>query len=91
MQEIKDQCEWAINNAKEVLLALPSFHQNSIDSVDLDGKHLIIRYDWFLRVKVSVPEPVLPYILEKPSILLVAFNKDGEITEIDLQIKNSAA
>jgi len=92
MQEIAhNQCEWAVNNAGEVLLALPSFHKSSLDVGTLEGNHLIVRYDWFLRVRIAIPDPVIPYVRRNSSILVVAYDRDGNITENDLQVKNPAA
>lgn len=87
MHEIThQQCEWAINDDREVMLAVPRFHQSSLDAVILDGNDLIIRYDWFLRVKVRIPKVLFPCVSEASSILLVAFSSDGDITEKDLPV-----
>lgn len=86
-----DQCEWAVNDAGNVLLALPRFHSNTLDFAYLDGNYLIVRYDWFLRAQVTVPAHILPFLSELPSILLVAFTAEGDTFEIDLQIRNIAA
>lgn len=87
----QNQCEWAVNDAGNVMLALPCFHENSLDYAYLDGNYLIIRYDWFLRCRVLVPAPVFLFISEAPTLLLVAFTATGDIFEIDLQIRNIAA
>lgn len=92
MQEIaQNQCEWAVNDAGNVMLALPRFHKSSLDYAVLDGNYLVIRYDWFLRTRIFVPAPVYSFLSEAPSILLVAFSAEGDIVEIDLQIRKSAA
>lgn len=92
MQEIaQNQCEWAVNDAGNVMLALPCFHKSSLEYAILDGNYLIIRYDWFLRTRILIPTPVYPFLSEAPSILLVAFNAEGDIVEVDLQIRKNAA
>lgn len=92
MRDIEqNQCEWAVNDAGNVMLALPCFHDNTLDYAYLDGNHLIICYDWFLRARVLIPAPVFPFISEAPTLLLVAFTTVGDIFEIDLQIGNITA
>jgi hypothetical protein len=92
MLELKDEkCEWAVNHAGDVMLACPQFHSSSLDFAVINRNYIIIRYDWFLRAKILIPQPVLPFIINVPSILLVVFNAEGNIVEIELQIRKNTA
>lgn len=92
MQELNSElCEWAVNKTGDVMMACPQFHKSSLDYAIINRNHLEIRYDWFLRVKTIIPEPVMSFVLDVPSILLVVFNAEGNIVEIELQIKKNPA
>lgn len=87
MQELPiQQCEWAINSDLAIMLATPRFHQASVDGATLDGDFLVVRYDWFMRMKIRIPKFLSPNVVMASSILFVAFSESGDITEQELQV-----
>lgn len=88
MKVISDNIsEWAVNALGNVLLSTPIFYARNLICATLSNKYLIIHHDTTAQSAFAVPAPVLSYLAESPTVLVVTFNANGETTEHDLRIE----
>jgi len=82
------ECEWGVNALGNVLVSLPRFHADKVDHARLRGEELVFHHDWFRRTAVRVPGSVLGHLSSQPTVLLVAWEGEGQAYEADLPLRH---